>query len=372
MALAVLACAGDSTAPAPDPEPQLAAVYTVGATRLAKLAALDVVGDAHRDLITVARSDASIRVLPGDGTGRFGDAAPFPAGNDAMHATAGDVNGDGVPDLLVIGHDNQFNLRLGLGGGSFGPAVTYPLRNHGGHLLVADLNGDAFDDVVAIHDGSGAPVYVTTYLGSATGELHQVVEMGTIYFTAMGVAAGDFDGDGKTDVAVAVGDIRAAVLVFHGLGTGGFQPPVTLPTTSPTSDRTDGTIAIVAGDLNADGRDDLVIACYSLSNQLVVRLGTASGFTDPTVLQLPSPIDVALGDVNGDGKLDAVASNLDHGTLSLLHGRGDGTFDGPVSLPAGPAPAYLALADFDGNGRADVAVTDVSDHAIRVLLTPGR
>ena len=158
--------------------------------------------------------------------------------------------------------------------------------------------------------------------------------------------------------------------MFHGLGTGQFDAPTTLPTVSPQPDRTDGTTAIAAGDLNADGRDDLVIACFEFTNQLVLRLGTASGFTDPAVIPLPSPINVALGDVNGDGRLDVVASNLEHGTLSLLRGRGDGSFEAPVSLPAGPAPAFLALADFDDNGRADVAVTDVNDHAIRVFLTP--
>jgi VCBS repeat protein len=366
--LALAALAGEGTSPGPDPEPRVAAVYDVGATSLLRLAALNVGGDGRRDLLMAARSDASIRILPGTSAGRFGNALAFPAGNDVMQATAGDVNGDGVPDLLAIGHDNQFNVRLGLGGGTFGPAVTYPLRNHGTLILVADLNGDAFDDVVAVHDGSGNPVYISAYLGASTGELQPAWELGTIYFTAMGIARGDFDGDGRTDVAVAIGHPRAAALVLYGLGTGQFDAPLTLSTVSPEPDRSDGTVAIAAGDLNADGRDDLVIACNDLTNQLVLRLGTASGFTDPAVLPLPSPIDVALGDVNGDGRLDAVASNLNHGTLSLLLGRGDGSFETPVSLPAGPAPAFLALADFDEDGLADVAVTDVNDHAVRVFL----
>jgi hypothetical protein len=368
LALAALACAGESTSPGPDLQLRLAAVYPVGATTLLRLAARDVVGDARRDLLTVSRSDASIRILPGDGTGRFGDALVFPPGNDIRQATAGDVNGDGVRDLLAIGHDNQFNVRLGLGGGAFGPAATYSLRNHGRFLLVADLDGDAFDDVVAVHDGSGNPVYVTAYLGSATGELQQAWELGTPYFTAMGIAGGDFDGDGRTDAAVATGDSRAAALVFHGLGAGRFDAPVPLPTVSPQPDRTDGTTAIAAEDLNGDGRDDLVIACFDFTNQLVLRLATASGFTEPALVSLPSPVDVALGDVNGDGRLDAVASNLEHGTLSLLLGRGDGSFGTPVSLPAGPAPAYLAVTDFDEDGLADVAVTDLNDHAVRVFL----
>ena len=97
---------------------------------------------------------------------------------------------------------------------------------------------------------------------------------------------------------------------------------------------------------------------------------TTTGFTDPVTVALPSPVAVALGDVNGDGRLDAVASNLDHGSLSLLTGRGDGSFEPPVTLAAGPAPASLAVAGLDGDGRADVAVTDIRDHAIRVHLSP--
>ena len=370
VTLIVSGCTADGTGPARAHEPEVPVVYPTGGTTLTRLAALDLVGDTHRDLITVARGDASVRVLPGESAGAFASALAFTAGDDPIQATAGDVNGDGIADLMVIGHlSNAFYVRLGEGGGQFAPPVKYSLRNHGNHLVVADLNRDAYADVVASHDGSGAPIYVTAYLGSATGELRPVWELATEFFTTEGIVTGDFDDDGRTDVAIAMGDNRAAVLVLHGLGTGAFAAPMILPPRSPSPGIGDGTSALAAGDVNGDGRDDIIVACFGLSNQLLVRLSTGSGFANPVPIPLPSPVNVALGDLDGDGKLDLVASNLEDGMVSLLHGNGDGSFRPRVDIPMGPEPVSLAVADFDGNGLADIAVTSLGDHAVRVLLS---
>lgn len=365
VTVALWACS--DTASRPDPGRTM--VYTVGATDLTGLAAVNVVGGSGADLVMVARSDLSVRILPDSARG-FGAALAIPAGNDARRVAVGDVNGDGVPDLLVVGHDNSLNVRLGTGHAQFGPVTRYDLRNHANYLAVLDLNGDSYADVVVVHDGSGNPVFLTAFLGSATGALHQAWELGTIYFTSMGIATGDFDGDGKADVAVALGDNRASALVFFGLGTGEFRDPVVLATVSPDPGLSDGTTAIAAGDLDGDGRDDLVIACYAFTNQLVVRLGLPSGFSDPVTVALPSPVAIALGDLNDDGRLDVVAANIEQGTLSILHGRGDGSFGAPVSLPAGPEPSSVAVADLDGDGLADIAVADLLDHTIRVFWDP--
>jgi hypothetical protein len=87
---------------------------------------------------------------------------------------------------------------------------------------------------------------------------------------------------------------------------------------------------------------------------------------------VPSAVDVALGDVDADGRLDAVLSHLEDGTISVMSGTAGGSFGTARSFQVGAAPVRLALADFDDDQRIDVAVTDIIDHRVRVLLNRGR
>lgn len=343
-------------------------VHDVGGTTLTRLTATNLVGDAHRDLLMVARGDLTTRVLPGGTV--FSNALTLAIATDVRDATAGDVDGDGIRDLIATGHfDNAVFVRRGSGNGAFAAQVSYPVRNHGHFVVVAKLNGDAFDDVIAVHDGSGQPIYVTSWLGSSTGALVTAGELATPYFTAKDVATGDFDGDGKIDLVVAMADNRASALIFRGTGSGTFEPPTTLPSLAVDPNLSDGTVSVAVGDLNGDGRDDVVLSRWDVANEVVVRLSTTSGFSAPTRLPLPSPIDVGLGDIDGDGKLDMLAANIDHGTLSLSKGDGTGRFGTAESIVAGTSPAWLAVADFNQDGLADVAVIDQADHKVRVFLS---
>lgn len=342
--------------------------YDAAATALTRLGAAQVIGDASVDLMLVARGDRSARLLPGTLAGTLGAPVKIVIGGDTRDVTTADVNADGIPDLVATGHfDNAVLVRLGTGANQFAAETVYPLRNHGHFVLRARLNGDAFDDVVAVHDGSGQPVFVTAFLGSPSGTLARAWEAGTTSFTARGASRGDFDGDGRTDIAVAVADNRASALVFSGHGDGTFGPVTTIPSLSSDTLLSDGTASLATGDLDQDGRDDLVLTRQDVANELVVRLA-ASRFSPPVRLPLPSPIAVAVGDVNGDGKLDVVAANLEHGSISLLLGTGSGAFMAPRVFALGQAPAWIVVEDLNRDGLGDVVAADLADHKVRVLL----
>jgi hypothetical protein len=333
------------------------------------LGAAQIIGDAAVDLMLVARGDRSVRLFPGTQAGTLDAPVKIVIGADMRDVTTADVNADGIPDLVATGHfDNAMFVRLGTGANQFAPQTAYPLRNHGHFVLRANLNGDAFDDVVAVHDGSGQPIYVTAFLGSPSGTLARAWEAGTASYTARGASRGDFDGNGRTDLAVAVADNRASALMFSGQGDGTFGPATIIPSLSSDSLLSDGTASIATGDLDRDGRDDLVLTRQDAANELVVRLA-ASHFSAPVRIPLPSPIAVAVGDVNGDGILDAVAANLEHGSISLLLGTGNGTLMAQRVVALGQSPAWIVVADLNGDGLGDVVAADLADHRVHVLLS---
>jgi hypothetical protein len=368
-------CDEGLTAPTDAMEFAPAQVHAVGGSVLSSLVAADLDNDGRNDLIAVARAQGMVRVLFGQPGGTFAGATGFEAGVDPLRSVTADVDADGQRDLLVIGHgDNAFHVRRGLGNGAFAPPTRYALRNHGRILAVGKLNDDEYDDVVAVHDGSGQPIWINVFLGGASGELQPAAEISTPYVVSRDVAIGDFDADGRSDVVVATGDQRVALLVFRGLGTGRFEAPTTIAPLPTTPGATDGTQNLDVADVNSDGYDDLIVVHREYTEQLVVRLASGAGmeFLAPLVTPLTSPLDVVVGDLNGDSHPDAVVSHLETGQISLHLGIGNGRFEAPSFHAAGSAPTSLVLADFDNDGRTDVAVADVTDDHVRILRNTTR
>jgi hypothetical protein len=354
------------------------------------LSAGDLDGDGHVDLAIA--SAARLHVLPGRGDGTLVSRLDVPSGDPPGRALVVDYDGDGKLDLLVGGFYGGVSAVRNLGGGSFAAPVTTPLDTmYGAFLASADFDGDGVADV-AVVDGAGSNLATLRGHGDGTFDAPVMANYNLVFLND--VAAGDLDGDGAPDLAIAAdgyvkvlwnqgdgtfvenlaysasGDTRAVVLGdFDGDGkadivSGGFTPNGAEPppgsvvllrgsdgfATATTHAVPFGAERLVAGDLDGDGRLDLVVV--SPGHPLGVMLNTGSGFADAVLL----PVDAdgaALADLDGDGKLDIVATRF--GAVSWLRNTGGAVFAAPVDF-VGLSNASPAVGDLDGDGRPDVVI----------------
>jgi hypothetical protein len=176
------------------------------------------------------------------------------------------------------------------------------------------------------------------------------------------LVAGDFNGDGKLDLAVSTG---ATLSILLGKGDGTFNV-----TTFPTTAQFVGTL--VTGDFNGDGKLDLAFP-DPFHNLVHVLLGNGDGtFTEVSTTAVGAdPVWVAAGDFNGDGKLDLAVVNRAGGNVSILLGNGDGTFSRKPSVRVGTKPNAVTVADFNGDGKLDLAVVNSGSNNVSILLGAG-
>lgn len=249
--------------------------------------------------------------------------------------------------------------------------TTYAAGRFTTAVAVGDLNGDAKPDLVAANYGDGT---ASVLLGNGDGTFGAASTL----LAGNGpesVALGDLNGDGKTDLIVANSGTalfdRASVdgdtlSIFPGNGDGTFAAKTSLTTPK-------GPQAVIAVDLNADGRLDLVSANRG-ANQIAIWLGNGDGTfsADPArMVTGVRPSAVAAGDVNFDGKIDLVVSNGGSSTVSVLLGAGDGTFAANLAFGTGPSPRGIALADVNQDGVTDILTANYLFSNISLLLGRG-
>jgi hypothetical protein len=276
--------------------------------------------------------------------------ASVPASNIAQPGTASVtvVNpgpGGGASNIVfveVTPPTTTIALAANVGSGSY-PGIS-PLS-----IAVGDFNRDGKLDLAV---GNWTSNNVSVLLGNGDGTFQAAVDYAT-GSEPESVAVGDFNGDGKLDLVISNG-LSSNVSVLLGNGDGTFQAAVNYGTGSDSS-------SVAVGDFNGDGKLDLAVSNSSTSDDNVsVLLGNGDGTFQPAVNYGVgvSPRALALGDFNGDGKIDLVTANIDSNNVSVLFGNGDGTFRASVDYPGGPLPLpeSLAVGDFNGDGRLDLAV----------------
>jgi Bacterial Ig-like domain (group 3)/FG-GAP-like repeat len=312
----------------------------------------------------------------------FLPALSYSSGGDAVSAVAvADVNRDGIPDLIAANvcststdcSNGSVGVLLGNGDGTFQPAVTYLAAREIDAVAVADVNGDGKPDlVVATPCGNLGCTQgsVGVLLGNGNGTFQAVVNYDSGGEGPQSVLVADVSGDSRADLVVANYD-SGTVGVLLGNGDGTFQPAVSYTVGFFLS----GVNFVAVGDVNGDGKPDLIgtIVCFVSTNctngSVGVLLGNGDG-TFQSVVRYPSngtnANSVAITDVNGDGKPDLLVANFclnkancGSGGVSVLLGNGDGSFQAAVTYASGGIGAIsLVVGDLNGDGQNDVAVTN--------------
>jgi hypothetical protein len=337
--------------------------FTVG-TGPQSVAVGDFNGDGTKDLAVANSGSNSVSVLIGTGTGSFGAKTDFGVGTNPQSVAVGDFNGDGIKDLATANSGtNTVSVLIGTGTGSFGPKIDFTVGTGPQSVAVGDFNGDGRQDLAVANSGSST---VSVLIGQSTGPLF-VTAAGSPFAVGSdpcSVAVGDFDGNGRQDLAVANYN-SGTVWVLLNSGTSpsfGTASTLALGASSVPS-------SVAVGDFNGDGKQDLAVATTSVS----VLLGTGGGsFGAKTDFNVGSdPWSVAVGDFDGDGRQDlAVANGNSPGTVSVLLNTGTSpSFPTTGTLSsAGGDPHSVAVGDFNGDGRQDLVTANDSSNNVSVLL----
>jgi hypothetical protein len=287
----------------------------------------DVSADGKLDLIVANEGDNTVTVLLADGKGSFTPApgSPFPAGNSPNDIAAGDLNGDGKPDLAFANHETKYvTVLLGDGGGRFSPAPGSPFavnsRPHPHGIAFADFNGDHNLDFVVDDWGNDR---VTVLFGDGKGRFASPGVSFTVgKMPYQRVRSADLNSDGHADI-VTTNTEGGDITVLLGDGKGGFNQSAGSPVaTSPRP------FAVTIGDVNGDGIPDLVSAHYSgnLTDPGDDAINVLLGVSDGKFKAAPGspfkvgdqPSSIAIGDLNSDGKADIVTANEKSNDLSIL------------------------------------------------------
>ncbi|HEY0158758.1 MAG TPA: FG-GAP-like repeat-containing protein [Thermoanaerobaculia bacterium] len=306
--------------------------------------AVDFNGDGDDDLVTFEDDATSKRHLytrRSNGDGTFQEKVHLAEGVYFNYA-AGDVDGDGHPELLAA-NGSTVEIFPGTGSG-FSTDRTY--LGSGDNVRALDFGNFDADPALELVTGGSALVYYDNVNGAFVERARTAITSQVI-----DVAAGDFDGDGRVDVAVNSWNPMRIQVFFRNAGAT-FTAPLNLtPGTQPQR--------VDAGDVNGDGKAELAVADWEDTNITLFRPSGTRQFTStPFSLHKPNALawgaGVELRDVSGDGKEDLLGTTPNGHWLVTWISAGDGTFLTP-SFTDGAGAMGFAVGDFDGDGVLNVA-----------------
>lgn len=264
--------------------------------------------------------DDNVSILIGSGDGSFAGHVDFATGRAPSAVVARDFNGDGLLDLAVSNSgDGTVSILLGNGDGSFQTRVDYAAGPGAAGMAADDFNDDGKLDLAVAN--ANTPItfrdqgLVSILLGNRDGTFQKHLDTRTQSLKPLDVATGDFNHDGKRDLAVVTRlDVFGSASILTGNGDGTFQ----------------------------------IVHTYQVG-----RFST----------------QLATGDFNGDGEADLAVANFGSNTMTLLKGRGDGTFQNQGRYGTGAGPVGLVMDDFNGDNSLDAAVVNLVSNTVSVFVS---
>ncbi|MBL7961595.1 VCBS repeat-containing protein, partial [bacterium] len=336
----------------------------------------DIDGDGKPDVAVANEGSSMLSIFRNTGTGgsaSFAAKVDFATGVSPRGVAIGDVDGDGKPDVVVTNNGGTtisvFRNTSTSGAITLDPKVDFTMGNGPNIVVIGDVDGDGKADLIVASEFSSGMISIFRNTGTN----------GTISFAAKvdsmagsgpwGVALGDVDGDGKPDLVNANAG-NNTISVFRNTGTSGsisLDTKVDFATGSYP-------LGVAIGDVDGDGKPDVVVTNYNGSSVSVFRNTSTAGsislalkadFATGSV-----PAGIALGDLDGDGKADITTANYGSNTVSILKNT---SISGTISLAAkvefatGSSPVGVAIADIDGDGKPDLAATNQGSNSFSVL-----
>lgn len=334
------------------------------------LGAEDFDGDGVMDLAVANGGSNHITYLQGQSGGPERLREEVAGGNLTTALATGDFNGDGVTDLAVANDDSTGTQSATVFRGGSGGLERLEQLAGGSRpiaLAAADFNGDGLADLAAANRADTSPARDTvTYLKGTNDRLVQVRKL-TVGSGSVALTAGDFNGDGAMDLAVA-NELSDNVTCLNGGNDDDDDLDGLRRAREPAEVSVgDHPVALAAGDFDADGVTDLAVANEGSSSVTYLK-GGSGGLSTVEDVQImgAAPAALAAGDFDGDGIVDVASANRDSDDVTYLRGGSRGLVR-EREEPAGDGPMALAAADFNGDGVTDLVVANRNSSNVTIL-----